>query len=333
MTIHSYRRSFSLGRGTFSFQLVRQMWRMRNDSGIAHAHMPYPESFLLAWILGPDWSFMSTYQCDAPMTGGLANLIARALDGSHKAFMKRGDAAVASSADYADHSRLRKVMAENGGTAIAAPSIDRRGGNPVFAKPGTRYVGFLGRPTSEKGIDVVLGALDLLPPDICLLQAGPVVGLTEKASFDRAHFVRLSDAGRIRSLGFLEDEQIADFYASLNVFLLPSTNSFEAFGIVQVEAISAGTPVVASNLPGVRTIVHNTGFGEVAEVGDSADFARCILTALESSYDKKAARRALDATYLTPKPERAYLKIYDRLIAGGSSDTASASTDGVSDVV
>ena len=314
VTVHAYRRSFSIGRGVFSLPLIREIWRMRKHAGIAHAHMPYPESFLLSWILGPNWKLIATLHCDAPLTGGLANLIARALDISQKAFIKRADFTVASSDDYAKHSRLARVMAQHNGLAISATSVDRSGGVPTFTERGKRYVGFLGRPTSEKGIDVVLQALGQLPEDVCLLLAGPTAGLSEKASFDRDKFTRFSNEGRIRSLGYLEDNQISDFYASLDAFVLPSTNSFEAFGIVQVEAISAGTPVIASNLPGVRTIVQATGFGEITEVGDPDDLVRGVIAVLNGSYDHDAARAVLKQKYLSPKPEESYLALYERML-------------------
>ena len=315
VSVHAYRRSFSLARGAFSFTLVREIWKMRNRAGLAHAHMPYPESFLLSWILGPDWKLIASYQCDAPMMGGLSNVIARALDASQKSFISRAVFTVASSEDYATHSRLASVMVAHGGRAIPATSTDRRGGIPTFVEPGKRFVGFLGRPTSEKGIDVALDALELLPDDVCLLLAGPVVGLSEKASFDRDKLNRLSSAGRVRSLGFLEEAQVADFYASLAAFVLPSTNSFEAFGIVQVEAISAGVPVVASDLPGVRTIVQTTGFGEVAHIGDHIDLARCLNAVLDGSYDHERARAVLEDQYLSPVPENAYIELYERMLS------------------
>lgn len=313
VTVHAYRRSFSLGRGAFSLPLIFGIWRIRGRAGIAHVHMPYPESFLLSWILGPNWRLLATYQCDAPMTGGLDNVIARALDASQTSFMKRADFTVASSEDYARNSRLSRVMARHNGRAIAATSVDRRGGSPTFAESGKRWVGFLGRPTSEKGIDVALDALDRLPEDVCLLLAGPIVGLSEKATFDREKFARLEAAGRIRSLGFLEEDEIADFYASIEVFILPSTNSFEAFGIVQVEAISAGTPVVASNLPGVRTIVQTTGYGEISAIGDADDLADKVQKVLEGQYDRTKAREILEQTYLSPTPQAAYLKLYEQM--------------------
>ena len=313
VTVHAYRRSFALGRGVFSIALIRAVWKMRHRSGIAHAHMPYPESFLLAWILGANWQLLATYQCDAPRTGGAANLIAWALDRSQTAFIRRAAFTVASSEDYARSSRLATAMERAGGFAIPPPSVDRAGGHATFALPGKRYLGFLGRPTSEKGIDMLMDALSFLPDDVALLMAGPTADLSEKATFDQRTFAELTRAGRIRSLGFLDERQIADFYASLSVFVLPSTNSFEAFGIVQVEAISAGTPVVASDLPGVRTIVESTGFGEIAAIGDPEDLAGRIMAALNPSYDADRARTVLETKYLSPVPEDEYLALYRQL--------------------
>ena len=59
------------------------------------------------------------------------------------------------------------------------------------------------------------------------------------------------------------------FYAACDVLVVPSLNSTESFGLVQVEAMLCGTPSIASNLPGVRQPPLMTGMGEVAAIGDS----------------------------------------------------------------
>jgi glycosyltransferase involved in cell wall biosynthesis len=100
-----------------------------------------------------------------------------------------------------------------------------------------------------------------------------------------------------------------NFYASLDVFVLPSTNSFEAFGIVQLEAMSAGIPVVATNIPGVRTIVQETGFGEIVEPKSPMQIALAIENVLIQTYDVGKIKELLDATYFSPSPQERYIRL------------------------
>lgn len=314
VTVHAYRKSLSAGRAVFSLQLLRAVWRMRKSRGIAHVHMPYPESFYLAWVLGKQWKFIATYQCDAPFNGGVDTLIAKALDWSHRRLLKRADFTVASSEDYAKSSRLVKDIVHHAPVFVPATAVDRAGGKPAYAVPGRRLIGFMGRPTFEKGINVLLEAMESFPfDDVSLLFAGPVAGLTDEVGYDAVRMQRLLDSGRIISLGFLEEEQIADFFASLDIYVLPSVNSFEAFGIVQIEAMSAGIPVVASDIPGVRTVVWATGFGEITKAGDAADLGRGLVKALTEDYDAVRAREVLDDMYLPPQPQDSYVRLYERV--------------------
>lgn len=314
VTVHAYRKSFSAGRAVFSLQLLQAVWRMRKLRGIAHVHMPYPESFYLAWVLGKQWKFIATYQCDAPFNGGADTLIAKALDWSHSRLIKRAEISVTSSDDYAAYTRLSKVIADHGPAVIPVTGLDRAGGKPVYTVPGRRLIGFMGRPTFEKGINVLLEAMEDFPfDDVSLLFAGPVAGLTEKVGYDAARMQRLIDSGRIVSVGFLEEEQIADFFASLDLYVHPSVNSFDAFGIVQIEAMSAGIPVVASDIPGVRTAVWATGFGEITKAGDATDLRRGLVKALNGDYDAVHAREILDDIYLPPQPQESYVRLYERV--------------------
>ena len=55
---------------------------------------------------------------------------------------------------------------------------------------------------------------------------------------------------RITFSGYVPDEELADFYRGCDIFVLPSIMKTEAFGIVQIEAMSCGMPVVATTIPG-----------------------------------------------------------------------------------
>jgi len=68
-------------------------------------------------------------------------------------------------------------------------------------------------------------------------------------------------------------EHVRSFYAALDALLMTSVNSTESFGLVQVEAMLCGTPVVATNLPVVRQPVTVTGMGEIVAMADAASLA------------------------------------------------------------
>ena len=108
--------------------------------------------------------------------------------------------------------------------------------------------------------------------------------------------------------------KIQFFYSSLDVFVLPSVNPLEAFGLVQVEAMLCGTPVVSSNLYGVRTIVQNTGMGLIHERGNAKQLAECILKILENPSKYIKTREEISKIYNTKKCALGYEKYFDEAI-------------------
>lgn len=314
VTVHNYKKTFSFGRAQFSFSFVVSMLKYVNvKQGIAHLHLPYPESFLLALVLPKKWKIVSTYHCDAPKNTILNSLIASVLDWSNGLILTRSTVISCTSLDYASNSRLNRFFIPEKMIFIPPTSKERSGGFPKYRREGFYNLGFLGRPTSEKGISVLLEALGQLPDHFHLLLAGPTEGLTEESSLDSTHFKALSEQGRITSLGFLEETEIPNFYSSIDAFLFPSTNSFEAFGIVQLEAMSAGVPVVSSNLPGVRTIVAQTKFGELFPAGNSDSLVSAIWDISSKSYDFEYAKNILSAKYSSTATKMAYVKIFKRI--------------------
>jgi len=75
---------------------------------------------------------------------------------------------------------------------------------------------------------------------------------------------------------------MAAFYPNIDVVVLPSLNSTEAFGLVQIEAMLNGAPSIASNLPGVRQPVTIHEMGKVVEIGNSEDLARALVEVLSN---------------------------------------------------
>jgi phosphatidylinositol alpha-1,6-mannosyltransferase len=127
----------------------------------------------------------------------------------------------------------------------------------------------VGRLVQHKGIEQLIDAMPLLPPPARLL----IVGEGDmRAQFEeRARASAASD--RITFLGRATHAELPDIYRGCDVFVLPSVSRLEAFGIVALEAMASGLPVVASDIPGVREVVEEGVEGRLANPLDPRDLA------------------------------------------------------------
>jgi glycosyltransferase involved in cell wall biosynthesis len=256
----------SLGKGVVSPAFVRRAISASRHARVTNLHLPMLEAGLIARRCAS--RVVVTYHCDVSLPPGALNAVQRAaVDTSSRRALRRADDIVVTSDDYARHSRLWDAM--RGRTvAIPPPCHERPAGVPAFRDGAGPHVGFLGRIVAEKGLQyLVRGFQSFADDDGRLLIGGDFARVAGGSVVDEIRALVAGDP-RISMLGFLPDASIADFYASLDVFALPSVNAFEAFGIVQVEAMMAGVPALASDLPGVRTPVQETGFGVVVPVAD-----------------------------------------------------------------
>jgi glycosyltransferase involved in cell wall biosynthesis len=99
---------------------------------------------------------------------------------------------------------------------------------------------------------------------------------------------------------------------------VPSLNSTESFGLVQVEAMLCGTPSIASNLPGVRQPPRMTGMGEVTPIGDSEGLADAILRVIRQPQDYSRPRRQIEDTFSLERTVAGYEALFEALVAGES---------------
>ena len=165
--------------------------------------------------------------------------------------------------------------------------------------------------------------LDALPiilkkyPNAQVLYAGQyqyVMG--EQAYFDRLvpRIREYEISGHWTFLGNLDPQEMAAFYPNLDVLTLPSLNSTEAFGLVQIEAMMNGVPCVPSALPGVRQPVRMHGMGRVARIGDSADLAECILEVLDEPEKYQGDIMSIKKAYNPDFIAAEYEKLFARLL-------------------
>jgi len=166
---------------------------------------------------------------------------------------------------------------------------------------------FVGRIQPLKGADIavrVLAELDRRSPsmDATLVVVGGPSGPRGQESYDT--LVRLVDeldlSGRVRLVEPQPHEIISIYYRAADVCLVPSRS--ESFGLVALEAAACGTPVVASAVGGLTTLVDHGTTGFLVESRDPVPFATAALEVLEdpalaTKMAERAASRALDYSW------------------------------------
>lgn len=155
--------------------------------------------------------------------------------------------------------------------ASATPNPDWQG---TKERPTIGFLGRLNEP--RKGLDVLLGALDAIKaayPGVRVLVAGP--GGSDDVLARVPHHVRPN----VEFLGEISDVQKAQLFASLDAYIAPNTGG-ESFGIILVEALSAATPVIASDLSAFNRVLDNGRCGVLFSNGDSDSLARAVCDVL-----------------------------------------------------
>ena len=229
--------------------------------------------------------------------------------------------------DYADHSTFlsrykHKLMPLL--PPVELPST-RDGAVDAFAAlHGTRehrpVIGMVTRFAAEKGVEVLLDALPAVLekyPQAQVLFAGQYQDvLGEQAYSDRLMpRIRQYEAdGYWKFLGNLNQEQLAAAYPNMDVLTVPSLNSTEAFGLVQVEAMMNNVPCVTSALPGVRRPVQMHSMGKVVPIGDASALAQGLLEVLAEREKYSCDAAELKNLYRPETVAAEYEKLFEKLM-------------------
>jgi glycosyltransferase involved in cell wall biosynthesis len=316
-----------------SFPLLA--WRLIRQHDVVSVHLPQFEASLLA-ALGrlAGKAVVLTYHCDLQLPKGWFNhVVDRVVFSSNYLAGRLAQAVVAYTQDFAQHSPflsrfMSKVRVISPPVIMPVPDSndvelfrtqhDLQAGSSEAAA-GWPAIGMAARLATEKGVEVLIEAMPRVLrvfPGSKVLFAGQHEDVMGEEVYYRRLMPMIEQLGpeHWEFLGVLTQEQMPAFFAACDVLVVPSLNSTESFGLVQVEAMLCGTPSIASNLPGVRQPPQMTGMGEVVAIGDADDLAEAIIRVIQHPDDHIRPRRDIEGIFSLERTVSGYEELFEVLI-------------------
>ncbi|MBA2277237.1 MAG: glycosyltransferase family 4 protein [Chloroflexia bacterium] len=313
--------AFGVSRGVVMPGFLPTAARLMREHDVVHLHLPLLEAAPLALIARATRTrLILTHHTDLVFPYGWFNRLAeRGVFVSGLGGGKLADRVVTYTADRAAVSpTMRRLRAK---MSVIYPPIEM----PLPSDTGrasfrTRHalgdgpvIGFAGRFAEEKGCDDLLRTVPLMLdafPTATYVFAGEYQNVVGDSLYQRSRPLLDAHRDHVRLLGVVRGQELVDFYAACNVLVLPSTNYTETFGLVQVEAMLCGTPVVASDLPGVREPITVTGMGRITPPRDVPALAAAIIEVVRNRATYTRPRDEIEHRFSMDTTVDAYERLY-----------------------
>lgn len=289
-----------------SLAFFTQLRRLRAD--ITHLHFPYPPGEVANLVLRPSRWTVITYHSDVIRQRGILRLYTPLL----RQILRRVDRIIATSPDYVESSpylqevvgkcrvvplgidptpflqpdvrvesiRARfhleahrsPIMAGQLAAEVAGSGASETGAvSEEGAHRAWPLVLFVGRLRYYKGLEYLLEAMRDIEATLLIIGSGPMAGQWQQLARNWGL------QGRVHFLGELTDDELPAYYQAADVFVLPASHRSEAFGLVLLEAMAAGKPVVSTNLGTGTSFVNQDGrTGFVVPPRDAQALARAV---------------------------------------------------------
>jgi glycosyltransferase involved in cell wall biosynthesis len=284
---------FHVSKGVIMPSMPAWAWKLARRADVVHLHVPQldaaPISIICKLLHKP---VILTYHCDLRLPRGVVHTIANQVSNlANSITAALADIVVTNTRDYAESSAflrryLHKLMplyppveVEN----ITSADLEAFRGK-FNVQRGQRIIGIAARLATEKGVEYLAEALPAVLqryPSARVLFVGPYQHVVGEEQYARRILSIIEPLGEHWSfLGVVTPVEMSAFFHESEVFVLPSLNSTESYGMVQVEAMSCGTPVIASDLPGMRIPVLKTGGGLLIPAASHQELAAAMIAIL-----------------------------------------------------
>jgi glycosyltransferase involved in cell wall biosynthesis len=315
----------------FGWQYFRAFLRHAREYDIVHVHVPNMLAALAVVVARLPGRVVVHWHSDVINKGWLGRLL-RPLEWL---MLRRADTVIATSQAYADASLpLQRVREKVRVVPIGIEDtnvFDGDGPAPGSATPAAnaaaaqvdasteRIVLAVGRLVPYKGFEVLIDAAPGLPPGCRVV----IVGSGDRRAELEARIAQRRVDDRVTLAGRLDDESLRLLFQRATIFCLPSVSRAEAFGVVLLEAMAYGLPIIASDIAGsgVPWVNRHGETGLNVPVGDPAALAAAITQLLQAperlARMRLASRRRFETEFTAAVATNRVLDLYAAL--GGAS--------------
>jgi len=310
-----------------------QLYEELQGFDLVHLHYPFfgTASVIRKWKKKhPKIPLVVTYHMD-PRGLGWKGLIFKLYSKYYSSkVLEAADKIIASSYDYVQSSEAAGFFEKNSEKwmelpfgvdsqrfqprEIPAELIELYNLNPEI--PVVLFVGGMDRAHYFKGIPILLEALLILKR-----QKTPVQALLVGDGDLRQEFeIKVTSYGLgdyVKFAGYVDNDDLPFYYNTADLFVLPSIHQGEAFGMVLLEAMASGVPVIASDLPGVRTVAEDGG--RIFKTSDARDLAESIYGFFTNNTEnqlkwREQVRKVVEEKYAWQPIVDKLEKIYNELV-------------------
>ena len=300
--------------------LLLQLFCRLNKYDAIYLHYPFFGTAEIVWlykIFHKKTRLIIHYHMDVRGLSLIAKILSWPSRLTKNCLFNQADKITCGSLDYIANSQIAKYYKNHPNKFVEIPfGVDTEKFKPLDNRIESKiktilFVGGLDQAHYFKGIDYLLEAASQLPFSNWQLNIAGA-GNLQKQYEEQAKDLGMAD--KVKFLGKLNANELAEIYRSADLFVLPSINSNEAFGIVLLEAMASGVPVIASNLPGVRTVFQNGIEGLTIKPANANDLKEKITKILtDPELQKKmaqAARRLAIEKYSLAKVDNQLLDVW-----------------------
>jgi glycosyltransferase involved in cell wall biosynthesis len=292
-------------------------WHLgRAQADVVHMHMPNPAAAFAYIVSGCQIPLVLTHHSD---TIGREK-IRRLSEPFVQEAMRRASRIIVSSRQYADtsvelesyHDKIEVIPhgIDPAKHAVAEPEAVRR----IQSRYGPGIAIAIGRLVPFKGFEILIRAMQTAPGNLLLIGDGPLRKHLEAVSKE------CGTSQRVFFMGKIDNSQIANYLSAADVFSMPSISRAESFGIVQLEAMAAGVPVVNTNIDsGVPEVSLDGITGITVPPGDAHALAHA-LTALLTDREKRlrmgeAGKARVRGEFSEARMSTRTMRVYEEILS------------------